>query len=129
MEQGKTQRGVPPRSYNRAFKTRILRECAQPGATVAQVARAHGMNTNNIYRWRRQLAVGELKLVGGAEFVALEIASAPKVMARDAIAAQPPAACAMAIEVQVQRAALHVKLSWPVQAAGECAAWLRELLR
>ncbi|WP_084386807.1 transposase [Castellaniella caeni] len=54
------------RSYNRACKTRVLRECAQPGATVSSAAHAHGMNTNNIYRWRRQVARGELKLVGAA---------------------------------------------------------------
>ncbi len=32
------------------------------------------MNTNNIYRWRRQLAGGELRLVGVAEFVLVDMA-------------------------------------------------------
>ena len=43
----------------------------------------------------------------------------------------PPSAPAapLAIEVQLQRGALQARVSWPVQAAGECAAWLRELFR
>ncbi|WP_448153154.1 transposase [Castellaniella caeni] len=49
----------------RGSYSRVLRECARPGATVSSVAHAHGMNTNNIYRWRRQPACSELKLVGG----------------------------------------------------------------
>lgn len=119
------------RSYNRAFKMQILRECAQPGATVSGVADAHGMNTNNIYRWRRQVARGELKLVGGAEFVALEISPTPVLPASAAPtqSGRPMAPSAATIEVELQRGAVHVKLSWPVQAAGPCADWLREVLR
>lgn len=42
-------------------------------------------------------------------------------------ASQPTAAQELVIELR--RGALTVKVSWPVTAASECAAWMRELLR
>jgi hypothetical protein len=33
------------------------------------------------------------------------------------------------IRVEVQRGDTRITVSWPVQAAPECAAWLRELTR
>ena len=33
------------------------------------------------------------------------------------------------IRIEPRRAALAVNITWPVEAAGECGAWLRELLR
>jgi transposase len=33
------------------------------------------------------------------------------------------------IRIEVQRGASRVVVSWPVEAAGECAAWLRDWLR
>ena len=32
----------------------------EPGASVAQVARAHGVNANQVFKWRRALKRGEL---------------------------------------------------------------------
>ena len=127
MEQDKTRRGTQ-RSYNRAFKTRILRECAQPGANVSQVARAHGMNTNNIYRWRRQLARGELQLVGGAEFIPVDLAPSARNSEAKPVT-QPMTAPAAPIEVRLQRGPVQVTVRWPVCAGRDCAAFLLELLR
>jgi transposase len=39
----------------------------------------------------------------------------------------PPAAGD--IRIELRRGASTVTISWPAQAAGECAAWLREWLR
>jgi transposase len=33
------------------------------------------------------------------------------------------------IGVEFKRGALAVNVAWPMAASGECAAWLRELLR
>ena len=33
------------------------------------------------------------------------------------------------IRIELQRGATAVKINWPASAAGECAVWLRELLR
>jgi transposase len=44
------------------------------------------------------------------------------------VAASAPSAAAD-IRIELRRGALAVNVSWPREAAAECAAWLRELLR
>ncbi|OYY39307.1 MAG: hypothetical protein B7X65_00360 [Polaromonas sp. 39-63-25] len=39
------------RVYSTEIKTRIAQECRQPGASVAGVALAHGINANIVHRW------------------------------------------------------------------------------
>jgi transposase len=34
------------------FKTAVLADCRQPGASVAAVALAHGLNVNLVRKWR-----------------------------------------------------------------------------
>jgi len=41
------------RSWSPAEKRRILEEAACPGASVAEVARRHGLNANLVFAWRR----------------------------------------------------------------------------
>jgi transposase len=45
-----------------AEKRRIVEETLEPGASVAKVARAHGVNANQVFAWRRQYRQG---LLGG----------------------------------------------------------------
>jgi transposase len=41
-------------------KRRIAELTLEPGASVALVARAHGVNANQVFKWRRALKGGEL---------------------------------------------------------------------
>jgi transposase len=41
-------------------KRRIAELTYEPGASVALVARAHGVNANQVFKWRRALKRGEL---------------------------------------------------------------------
>jgi transposase len=41
-------------------KRRIAELTLEPGASVALVARAHGVNANQVFKWRRELKKGEL---------------------------------------------------------------------
>jgi len=41
-------------------KRRIAELSLEPGASVALVARAHGVNANQVFKWRRALKRGEL---------------------------------------------------------------------
>jgi transposase len=50
----------PRRRYELDFKLQILKETFEPGASVAGVALRHGMNTNVIFRWRKQFREGQL---------------------------------------------------------------------
>ena len=40
------------RSYSTAFKRRVVAETLEPGASVATVARRHGLNANMVFLWR-----------------------------------------------------------------------------
>jgi transposase len=47
-DRGKRRR----RSYSKAFKRRVVAETLEPGASVAEVARRHGLNANMVFMWR-----------------------------------------------------------------------------
>jgi transposase len=46
-------------------KRRVVEETLQPGASVARVARAHGVNANQVFAWRRQYRQGLLERANG----------------------------------------------------------------
>jgi transposase len=48
------------------LKLKIVQETLAPGASVARVARAHGVNANQVFGWRRLYRQGLLKPVNGA---------------------------------------------------------------
>jgi transposase len=41
-------------------KRQIVHLTMEPGASVAEIARAHGVNANQVFKWRRALERGEL---------------------------------------------------------------------
>lgn len=41
-------------------KRQIVQLTLEPGASVAEVARAHGVNANQVFKWRRAFEQGEL---------------------------------------------------------------------
>lgn len=58
-----------------AEKRRIVERTLEPGASVATVARAEGVNANQVFRWRRAFERGELvEPVSSAALVAVRIA-------------------------------------------------------
>jgi transposase len=120
MDDAKSRRR---RTHSAQLKAEVLAACAEPGASVAAVALARGLNTNLVHKWRRQAArvagtlaqrgaSGEAPIPSGTEFVAL-----------------PLPAAAPQIRVEIRRGATSVAVHWPLSAAGECAAWLGTWLR
>lgn len=55
------RRTGPRRKYLVAEKLRILEETRRPGASIAEVARAHGINANILFGWRRLARQGLLR--------------------------------------------------------------------
>jgi transposase len=51
QQPGATQR----RQYSEALKRQMVAETQVPGASVSIVARRHDVNSNQLFRWRRQL--------------------------------------------------------------------------
>ena len=43
------------RQYSEALKRQVVAETQAPGASVSIVARRHDVNSNQLFRWRRQL--------------------------------------------------------------------------
>ena len=41
------------RRHDKELKRQVLAACAEPGASVAAVAMAHGLNANLVHKWRR----------------------------------------------------------------------------
>ena len=59
------------REYSEALKRQMVAETLEPGASVSIVARRHDVNSNQLFRWRRQLLP---KAVEGGAMVPVEIA-------------------------------------------------------
>jgi transposase len=62
-------------------KLRIVRLTLEPGASVASVALANGVNANQVFRWKRQYERGELKprrSKAGTALVPVTIAGEPE---------------------------------------------------
>ena len=139
---------MQPRSQRRVhgaeFKTQVLAECQQPGASVAAVALAHGLNVNLVRKWlvgrgikRTGLAAprtvarkpaGIDTSVSSLQFIPVEIAPTP--VAAGAGAAAPDHAepsPAQEICVELTRGATQLSVRWPSTQANACTAWLREL--
>src|SRR3954467_8218771 len=59
-----TQEVVPERRVRRwrsvSEKRQIVRLTMEPGASVAEIARAHGVNANQVFKWRRLFERGQL---------------------------------------------------------------------
>ena len=117
---------VVRRKHSKEFRAEVIQACRQPRASVAATALRSGLTANVVYRWLREDAgapvnAGSLTVMGGcpgAEFIAVQFPpqTAAEVLSTD-------------IRVEVVRGASSVTVSWPLQGAGQCAAWLREWLR
>ena len=126
----------PRRTYSRRFKAEMVAQCLQGDVSLAALAVEHGMNPNVLHRWVKEheryghhcLAEEEGRqrrapaLVGPsrqptAPFVPLSVS------------ASQPGASHDVIRLELKRDTATMLVSWPVSAAAQCAALLREWLR
>jgi len=111
--------------YSEAFKTQVVTAARQPGVSTAAVALANGLNANLLRRWISESesprAVVRANLAGATP------AEAPFVALQMSTRSQAPEGV---IHIELQRAGTGttVRIQWPVSAARECAAWVREVL-
>ena len=120
---------APRRRHSLEFKEQVLAACAEPGASVAAVARSFELNDNLVHQWRRGRGVGTAKAATPLvqktpEFVALSLPAPTTTQPQVAVAVPGES-----VRIEVKRGSLGVNVLWPLSAAGDCAAWLRELLR
>lgn len=127
------------RVHGAEFKAQVLAECRRPGASVAAVALAHGLNVNLVRKW---LVGRGLKRAGLAaprqvatpppamQFVPVELAAA-RVIEPPAVGdpmPQRPAAAEPLIHIELRRGSAQLTVRWPSSQAASCAAWLSELV-
>ncbi len=114
------------RNHGEDFKQAVIAACVEPGASVAGIALANGVNANLVRRWMRERGVEPPRrrlatqtegamVEAPAGFIPLRMAST--------VSESPP------IRIEVRRGNTGIKIDWPVSAAGDCAAWLRDWLR
>ena len=114
---------APRRKHSAELRSRVLAECARPGASVAAVAMAYGLNANLVRKWRNAATGGSEPAAlaqvnkNSGEFVALALSPQGGAM--------PPGD----IRIELRRGATAMSIHWPVQCSAECAAWLREWLK
>jgi transposase len=113
------------------LKTLVLEQCAAPGASVAKVAMSHGVNANIVHGWRklaREREGAAMSPPSSTTLPAKTAASVPQFLPVSmAQTTSPPSP--VDIQIELRRGAAAMKITWPIAAAAECAAWMRELLR
>ena len=97
--------GAPRRQHEKSFKAELVEQCLVPGASVAAVALAGGINANLLFKWRRDHV--RLKRLSSAAFSSSAVLVPVHVAAViDADAghsqpsAPPPASTALAVTPQ-----------------------------
>ncbi len=114
------------RHHPEAFKQAVIEACCEPGASVAGIAMANGVNANQVRRWMRERGIEpptrripmpmvETAPAMAPEFVQLPLAAAAPILGD--------------VRIEIRRGNTAIKVDWPVQAAGDCATWLRDWLR
>ncbi|MFZ1884160.1 MAG: transposase, partial [Rhodoplanes sp.] len=88
------------RRWSRAEKERIVAAALEPGAVASEVARAAGIHTSQLFRWRQELCRSTQSVAESAPtFSAVTIATASEAAA-PAIAALPPPPTSSVVEIE-----------------------------
>jgi transposase len=111
------------RRYTEEFKAKVAEECRRAGVSIASVALANSLNANLLRKW-----VAEREGTGSPPPALPPLAASEEFVALPLIAT-PKSAEGSDIRIELRRGAMTVTITWPAQAAGDCAAWLREWLR
>ena len=114
------------RLHSDEFKADAVAACTQPGVSMAAVALSREINANLLRRWVRD---AELRSTSKAPMIEARPELAPPEAPTAFIPLQLPAPVAKDIRVELRRGPTTISVTWPAEAAGECALWMRELLR
>ncbi|MFZ5520667.1 MAG: IS66-like element accessory protein TnpA [Pseudomonadota bacterium] len=121
------------RLHSDEFKADAVAACTQPGVSMAAVALSRGVNANLLRRWVRDAEVGTNTKVpmldAPAQLQAPAHPPAAPAFIPVPLPGSTPAPAAKDIRAEVRRGATTIAVTWPAEAASECALWIRELLR
>ena len=115
--------GASRRRHSEELKAEVVGECMRPGASVAAISLARGLNANLVHHWLRAAKSASCDMAvndgtGQQGFVELQLP--PPV---------PTTPVPQDIRIEVRRGAAAISVTWPISASADCAVWMRELLR
>ena len=61
------------RTHSQEFKRSVVEASQQPGTSIAGVAMAHGINANQLHKWRRQLRVALPQVVSAPSMIPVTV--------------------------------------------------------
>jgi transposase len=97
-------------------KVAIVRLTMKPGASVAEIARAHGVNANQVFKWRRLLESGRLGDASGRATALLPVSISPE------LESTPERSEGAAVEQASSGGAIHVELFGRANITAEAGA-------
>ena len=113
------RRGRKRRSV--AEKLSIVQLTMEAGASVAEIARAHGVNANQVFKWRRLFAKGQLSEAGARSTALLPVTITADFEEPDT-AAEVPASSVGAIHIELPgRAMLTVESGADLSTVALCS--------
>ena len=103
---------------------------------MAAIALSFKLNDNLVHQWRRGRGVGSGRGTSSTaiaesmpQFIALSLPVPPPPPAAPPSTPMAAKVVTGEIRLELKRGALGVSVTWPISAAAECAAWLREVPR
>jgi transposase len=104
--------GAPKRQRRSiAEKRRIVEETLVEGASVARVARGHGVNANQVFYWRKLYQAGRLGTSGAAQLLPVRIAKESSPLPTISLAEQrssPPSSSGR-IHIELRHAQVRIE--------------------
>jgi transposase-like protein len=105
----------PRRKYSPEFKSQLITQCQQPGASVVDIALAHDVDASLLRRWIRRQA-------GSIPQSALALV--PIQLESPATVPEMPA-----LRLDIRTKTIQVQVHCPASAAEACARLLRQWLK
>ena len=116
---------IPPltrRTHSEEFKRSLIEACNEPGASVAGVALANGVNAKQLRRWMRERGIEP------PELSCLPLRPAASEAIGGFVPVQLTQITAAPIRLELRKGTAVVTMDWPASSAAACGAWLREWL-
>ncbi|MCP5014431.1 MAG: transposase [Ketobacter sp.] len=98
------------RRHSPAFRARVVAACAEPGVSIAAVARHYQLNANLIHKWRKAIVAGCNPTLEPPGFLAL-----------------PLPANVTDSDQQVTLSIGELTIQWPLSHINQVVLWLKAL--
>lgn len=117
------------RRHSEEFKQAVAAACGEPGASIAGIALANGVNANLVRKWMTQRGIAlPPRHVKPTSVPMLSNGSTPSFIPVG-VEVAPTRRTPSNIQIEMRRGDTALTVSWPAEAAGACASWLGEWLR